>query len=264
MYSEADADLDAAAALSTEALGRVVAYFGAAPMSRYTVSFEVLRTLSPAHRYGFSIEHLNSTSICLDAAGAGGLSQAASAADRERALFNLVHHMAHAFIPERCHGPGYRPFPWEVSPVLDTIWLSEGFIQYAAIEILTAALPANQVADGRKEWIERRFAQKLVGQPAFLSRLSLVELSRLGSDRYGVDFRIGRSLFARGGLLAAALDARIGERSAGKRGLRDALRYLVAHTARTGQAFQIAELPALFRAATGVDTADIWARWLGP
>jgi hypothetical protein len=36
---------------------------------------------------------------------------------------------------------GYFPFSWELAPVIDTIWLSEGFARYIAIDALADTMP---------------------------------------------------------------------------------------------------------------------------
>ncbi len=78
------------------------------------------------------MEHLDSATFYL--AKDAGLTASSSESDRARVLYNFAHHFAHAWIPKRSYGKGYYPFTWELAPVLDTIWFSEGFAQYAAIE----------------------------------------------------------------------------------------------------------------------------------
>jgi predicted metalloprotease with PDZ domain len=112
--------------------------------------------------------------------------------------------------------------------------------------------------------LARRFQANVDGAPAFLKRLPLVELSRIGSTRYSEDFRIGRLLFSRGGLMAAAIDDRIQSRTNGAKSLRDALRHLVAWSARERRAFTIDELGRLLQEGSGVDVRDVIAQWLKP
>ena len=146
--------------------------------------------------------------------------------------------------------------------MLDSIWFAEGFGQYAAIVAVGAGAP--DPAAFRAEMLARRFRANVTSAPAFLTRLPLVELSRVASTRYAEDFRTGRLVFSRGGLMAAALDDHIQAGSTGAKSLRDALRYLVAWTARERRAFAIDELPALITAATGVDTRAVFEEWLRP
>ena len=94
--------------------------------------------------------------------------------------------------------------------------------------------------------------------------MPLVPLSRIASTRYSEDFRTGKTLFARGALLAAELDERIRTASAGHKRFRDAARYLMEWSSRNRRGFRVEELPDIFREATGVETRDIWERWLTP
>jgi len=264
LYSEAEAavDLDLVGRLVTEAFEAVVAYFGSTPFAHYTVQQEYLRPRSDAHRYGLSMEHLESATFYLAADQA--LASHPDDAQRSRVLYNFAHHMAHAWIPKRCYGPGYFPFQWELAPLLDSIWFSEGFSQFAAIDALAARLAPEEAAVYRDRLVGRRFRQSLEEAPAFLRRLPLVELSYVASTRYGEDFRTGRTVFARGGLMAAEMDREIRRATGGRRSLRDALRALVSWSAREKRAFEIADLPERFREATGVDVRAIYHRWLAP
>jgi predicted metalloprotease with PDZ domain len=81
---------------------------------------------------------------------------------------------------------------------------------------------------------------------------------------YSEDFRIGRTVFSRGALMAEEMDSFIRKETNGQKRLRDALRYLVAWSAREKRAFRIEELPVIFKAATGVDTRPILEKWLAP
>jgi predicted metalloprotease with PDZ domain len=169
--------------------------------------------------------------------------------------------VAHAWIPKRAYGEGYFPFSWELAPIIDTIWLSEGFARYAAVEALADAMPEPEGLAYRKAMLDSLRAT-LAGMPSFIREMPLVPLSRIASTRYSEDFRTGRTLFARGGLLAAELDARIRETSGGRKRLRDFFRQLMDWSVANRRGFRIDELPGLVREATGVQTADVWERWL--
>jgi predicted metalloprotease with PDZ domain len=259
-YSEGPVDLDRVSRLAVTAFQRVAEYFGTMPFAHYTMHQELLTPLSPRHEYGMSMEHLGSSTYYL--AASAGLTARSSADDDARVLYNFAHHIAHAWVPKRAYGPGYFPFQWELAPVLDSIWFAEGFGQYAAI--MAVAAGTSDPAAFRSGMLARRFQANVDGAPPFLRRLPLVELSRVASTRYAEDFRTGRLVFSRGGLMAAAIDDRIQAESKGTRSLRDALRFLVAWTARERRAFTLDELPGLIREATGVDTAAIVAEWLRP
>ena len=100
--------------------------------------------------------------------------------------------------------------------MLDSIWFAEGFGQYAAIVAVGAGTP--DPAAYRQGMLARRFRSNVTSAPAFLKRLPLVDLSRVASTRYAEDFRTGRLVFSRGGLMAAALDERIQARDEGSAG----------------------------------------------
>lgn len=259
-YAEGPVDVARAGRLALTAFERVATYFGSVPFPHYTLHQELLTPISPAHEYGMSMEHLGSSTYYL--AASAGLTAASTADDDARVLYNYAHHIAHAWVPKRAYGQGYFPFPWELAPVLDSIWFAEGFGQYAAIQAVAAGAPDPQAF--RNGMLQRRFRTNVDSAPPFLRRLPLVELSRVASTRYAEDFRTGRLVFSRGGLMAAAMDDRIQQQTRGARSLRDALRHLVAWTAREQRAFTIDELPRLIQDATGVDVGQVMREWLAP
>jgi predicted metalloprotease with PDZ domain len=263
VHAEGPIDEDIMTPLAEQAMGALVRYYGTTPFAHYTLFFDYLRPLSPRHTYGFSMEHLESATF-------GALASAALTAkstDRERASwrYNVAHHVSHAWIPKRCAGEGYFPFRFELAPLIDTIWLSEGFGQYAAADALSDVLPPT--ADGkpyREALVEVRFRSTLKEMPDFLKRMPLVDLSRTASVFYSEDFRTGRTVFSRGGMMAFEMDEKIRAATGGGKRLKDALRGLVAWSAREKRAFRIEELPAIFQSAVGVDTRDVMERWLAP
>jgi len=260
LYGEAQTDADILANTVGEAFSAVASYFEKVPFPHYTVCQEYLRPLSDKHEYGFSMEHLESGTFFFAVEQA--LSDRATPDELARARYNFAHHIAHAWIPKRSAGEGYFPFRWERAPIIDSVWFSEGFPQYAAIAALAATMPEAEAQNYRERMLEIRFRTTLREAPEFIRRLSLIGLSRLASTRYSEDFRIGRSVFSRGGLMAAEMDERIRKESGGRKSLRDALRYLVDWSARSGRAFRIEELPSIIAQATGVETRDIMARWM--
>ncbi len=259
-YAEGPVDLDRVSRLAVTAFQRVASYFGTTPFPHYTMHQELLTPLTPQHEYGMSMEHLSSSTFYL--AASAGITAASTPADDARVLYNFAHHIAHAWVPKRSYGHGYFPFQWELAPVLDSIWFAEGFGQYAAIMAVAAGEP--DPAAFRAGMLDRRFRSNLASAPPFLRRLPLVDLSRVASTRYAEDFRTGRLVFSRGGLMAAAIDDRIQAETKGAKSLRDALRFLVAWTAREKRAFATEELAPLIREATGVDTSAVVAEWLRP
>lgn len=262
LYAEGAAELEETARLGAEAFGAVRNYFGSSPFPHFTLIQELLRPVYDRHTYGFSMEHLESATFCLEA-GAG---VTADSTLREKSLlkYNMAHHIAHAWIPKRAYGEGYFPFQWEIPMLLDSIWFSEGFAQYAAAEALADALPEAEKGTYLEGLIERRFRGALREMPEFLKRMPLRELSYLASTQYSEDFRIGRTIFARGALMAAEMDAEIRRQSRGRKRLRDALRGLLSWSTREKRAFRIEELPEIFRQVTGADTRAILEKWLQP
>ena len=258
-YPEGPADLEFTGSLVAHALNALVAYFGSAPFPHYTAELELLRPLSPRHSYGFSMEHLESSHYFLAADSA--VTALSPEPLRRRVLFNFAHHVAHAWVPKRAYGEGYFPFSWELAPLIDTIWLSEGFARYAAADALADAMPEAEGLAYRKAMLESLRAT-LPGIPAFIREMPLVPLSRIASTRYSEDFRTGRTLFTRGALLAAELDEAIRAGSGGRKRLRDFLRHLMAWSAAKHRGFRVSELPGLVREATGVETLPIWQRYL--
>jgi predicted metalloprotease with PDZ domain len=259
-YSEGAVDLDRVGRLAASAYQRVAGYFGSAPFTHYTIHQELLNPLTPQHEYGMSMEHLNSSTFYLSAST--GLTSSSTPEDDARVLYNFAHHMAHAWVPKRAYGHGYFPFQWELAPVLDSIWFAEGFGQYAAIMALAPGAPDPAVF--REGMLNRRFRANVSSAPPFLRRLPLVDLSRVASTRYSEDFRTGRLVFSRGGLMAAAIDDVIRQETNGAKSLRDGLRFMVDWTARERRAFSNDELAGLIREATGVDTTAVIEQWLRP
>ncbi|MEI9970998.1 MAG: MBL fold metallo-hydrolase [Ignavibacteriota bacterium] len=169
--------------------------------------------------------------------------------------------MAHCWIPKRAYGVGYRPFVWEMTPVIDTIWFNEGFGRYAAIAASADAMPATEGAAFRDRQLAR-LREIVTSAPPFLRKMPLDVLSREASFLYAQDFRTGMNVFSRGALMAAEMDDRIRTRTNGAKSLRDALRWLLSWSAENRKPFQTADLPRYFATATGVEVADIVARWM--
>lgn len=63
-------------------------------------------------------------------------------------------------------------------------------------------------------------------------------------------------------MMAYEMDKRIRARTDGRLSLRDALRHLVAWSAREGRPFEVAEIPKLLAEGVGVDLDDIFEKWM--
>ena len=260
IYAEGPVDMALEGQLAREALDSVQAYFGDTPISQYTAQLELLKPLA-GHDYGFSQEHNDSGTFSLSVDAA--ITAQSTVQQRSSTRFNFAHHMAHCWIPKRAYGVGYRPFTWEMTPVIDTIWFNEGFGRYAAIAASMEAMPADEGKAFRERQLGR--LREIVDTAApFLRRMPLDTLSREASFLYSQDFRTGMNVFSRGSLMAAEMDDRIRARTNGAKSLRDGLRWLLAWSAENQKPFQTADLPRYFATATGVDVADIMARWMQP
>lgn len=252
-FSEKPFDTTGIARLADEAMRAVVDYFGTPPFAYYTLVEWRVEPLSPDHAYNTGMEHLTSMTSVQSLAGA-------PMEDRRRRLF-YAHHMAHAWIPKRSYADGYFPFQWEFASLIDTIWFSEGFGQYAAIDALARSMEATSGAAYRTAVVDFRFRQALRETPPAVASLSLGDVSRIASSRYFADFRFGMNSFARGGLMAAEMDARILEASGGRKSLRDGMKALIAWSEREKRAFTLAELWTIVQESTGVDVTPIYERW---
>ncbi len=258
-YAETELDAALVGTTGRQALDAVVSYFGSAPFRHYSIVVEVLRPVSPDHQYGFSMEHLDSGTFFLDERGA--LTAESPEPQIRRARYNYAHHIAHSWIPKRSYGKGYFPFSWSEAPLLDTIWFSEGFAQYAALVALAEQMGEKGGAY-REAVIDLRFRDTLAETPDFIRAMDTVELSRIASTRYSEDFRTGANSFSRGGMMAAAMDDKIRAESDGQRSLKDALRYLVAWSAGEQRPFDHDEIPRLLSYGAEVELGDIYRSWM--
>jgi predicted metalloprotease with PDZ domain len=260
VYSEAAIDLGADGALARKALDDVQAYFGDTPISQYTVQLEFLKPVA-GHDYNFSQEHVDSGTFSFSVDRR--LNVQLTPERRELILGNYAHHIAHSWIPKRAYGTGYRPFTWELAPVIDTIWFNEGFGRYASIAAVAEAMAPKEGAayrEGDLAWMR----QIVADAPPFIKKMSLETLSREASFLYAVDFRLGKNIFSRGALMAAEMDDRIRGKTNGEKSLRDALRALLAWSEKNQRAFELEDMMQVFTQSTGVDVRDILNRWQEP
>jgi predicted metalloprotease with PDZ domain len=258
VYSEGDEDVDAETKLAREALDRVQEYFGDTPFPAYTVLLELLQPRE-GHEYNFSQEHDTSGSFSLSVDGATNAHSPDS--HHYSALFNYAHHMAHSWVPKRVWGVGYRPFNWELTPVIETIWFNEGFGRYAGMQAIAAGLPEEE-RKTRREHVLTRTRGILNDAPPFIKRMPTTLLSEEASFLYARDFRTGMNIFGRGFLMAAEMDDRIQAQTEGKKSLRDAFRALLAWSATNQRAIHVEEMTQIISQSTGIDVHDIVARWM--
>lgn len=247
VYSEAETNIAEIGRRALISLTGLSDYFGYVPMPHYTVVLEYLVPPTPEHRYGFWMEHLNSMT------GASNSEDAIKEYEEKPRIGGMVHHMAHSWIPLRSYGEGYRPFEWQVAPLIDTVWLNEGFAWYISYYNVLS-----------NEDVLEFFRRTMASAPNFIKKMSLIDLSRLGSTQYAADFRIGMNLFSRGALLAHDLDVEIQKRTDGARSFRDAVLGLLRWTEGHQRAFALEEVEPIMSDSVGVDLSAIWDRWQKP
>ena len=262
LYAEGEVDVALVKRYAEESMASVIDYFGSAPFQHFTVVQELLRPISERHNYNYSMEHLDSATFYLSADR--GITADTEPAELERTRYNYAHHFAHAWIPKRVSGKGYRPFNWELAPVIDSIWFSEGFAQYLAMAAIADGLPEAEGARYLEKMIQTRFRDNLDEAPLFSQKMTLVELSRSASTLSSYDFRTLRNVASRGGLMAAEMDAWIRQESAGTMSLRDGLQYVMRWSEQAGRPLAMEDLPGMFEQAVGVDTTAIMQRWMKP
>jgi len=247
VYSEVEIDLNEISRRALMSLDGLADYFGYVPMPHYTMILEYIVPPTPQHNYGFWMEHLNSLT------GSNDVANAVQGFEEKPRIGGIIHHMAHSWVPLRSYGEGYRPFEWQVAPLIETIWLHEGFAWYVSFY---------NVLDIKD--ILNFFRETVASAPDFIKDLSLRDLSRLGSTQYGEDFRIGMNLFSRGALLAHDLDREIQEKTDGAKSFRDVMLGLLSWTEKHQRAFAYKEIEAIMSESAGVDLSAIWNRWQEP
>ncbi|MFD0860921.1 hypothetical protein ACFQ1M_01765 [Sungkyunkwania multivorans] len=245
VYAETAIDINEIGRRALLSLEGLSEYFGYIPMPHYTLCYEFLEPLSDEHDYGFSMEHMNSMTASLDT------SSAIKEVDGDAKIGGIVHHMGHSWIPLRSYGEGYRPYDWGTAPIIETIWLNEGFIWYVMTQVLESP-----------EGLQF-FRGVLASAPPFIKEKSLKELSRLGSTQYSLDFDIGRNLFSRGALMAYEMDTKIKSSTNGEKSFKDALLGLLQWTEENQRAFKYEEIIPILSKSTGVDLTNIWSKWQG-
>jgi len=247
VYSEVETDLNEIGRRALMSLDGLADYFGYVPMPHYTMVLEYIVPPTPQHKYGFWMEHLNSMTGSSDAANA------VQGFEEKPRIGGIVHHMAHSWVPLRSYGEGYRPFEWQVAPLIDTIWLNEGFAWYVSYYNV---LDFKGILDF--------FRETVASAPDYIRDLSLRDLSRLGSTQYGEDFRIGMNLFSRGALMAHDLDMEIQDKTDGARSFRDVMLALLRWTEEHQRAFDYDEIEPIMSESTGIDLSATWIRWQEP
>lgn len=240
-YAATTDDLEGIGNTGLLSLQKLADYFGYIPMPHYTLIYEFLKPISERHDYGFNMEHLNSMTAHRD------ISQEYIP---NRDLGTIIHHIGHSWVPLRSGGEGYRPFAWQVAPLIETIWLNEGFIWYVSFHSILHD-------EERLNW----WKSNMDNAPDFIKSKSLKELSLLGSTQYASDFRIGKNLFSRGALMAYDLDEYIQKQTNDKKSFKDAILGLLNWSNENQRAFKYNKIESIMSQATGVDLSPVWNKW---
>lgn len=247
VYAETEINIKEIGRRVLKSFNKLTSYFGYVPMPHYTVCYEFLKPISKRHDYGFSMEHLNSMTASFD------ISKAIKNYNLNAKTGSIVHHIAHSWVPLRSYGTGYRPFEWQTAPLIETIWLNEGFIWY--ISYYT-------VLNNKQILI---FFNKIIDNaPDYIKKKSLKELSLLGSTQYSMDFRIGQNLFSRGALLAHDIDILILKETNGQKSFKDAILGLLKWTEINKRAYKYNEITSIISKYVDVDVSKIWEKWQKP
>jgi len=173
-------------------------------------------------------------------------------ADVTRTMPTYLHHMSHAFIPLRCYGDNYLPHVMEIPPIMNNIWFNEGFMWFVAFDEL------------KMETMKTNFYNNVYKTSPIIKKMSLQQLSQLASTLYGTDFRIGRSVFSRGALMATEMNNYLKEQSQGKKSMKDVLRWLYNWSKENKRPYTMEEFPILINKACGIDLNGIYKKWQLP
>lgn len=159
----------------------------------FSVLIEFVQPKILGQTHGFSLEHLNSVSmnlLCNETLPSNSSEEIVMFS-----MYNIAHHFMHCFIPKRSFFTGFRPFPFELAPIVDSIWFAEGWAQYLA---LNAISPLSTKPKKYHEcMMNERFKLVLNESPNLIKQMSLTYLSQIASTQYSLDFRIGGASFSR-------------------------------------------------------------------
>jgi len=261
IYSEGDVDPSIFGDLAKEGMMQAINYFGECPFDHFVLFMEFLKPL-PEHSYGFSLEHLESATMHFLFTDA--LTNTSSHREVVVNLYNIIHHMSHAWVPKRCYGEGYFPWTFELVPIIDSIWFGEGFAQYVAVIMTAQSNYVNNSKDYFNCMMQKRFLDTLNSAPNFIRQMDLVYLSRISSTEYSVDFRTGGNVFSRGAMMAYEMDELINKVTQGTKTLQDAIQAIVLWTKTNQIPWKIDQIPEIFGNATGVDITSVLDKWLQP
>jgi predicted metalloprotease with PDZ domain len=225
-------------------------YFGELPFKQYTILLRKAIPLEMGSAPTLAMEHLQSATFFGDTSGIR--KAAMGKEDRVRTMPTYLHHMSHAFIPLRCYGDTYRPYPLEIPPIINNIWFNEGFMWFLPYD----TLKLTSMKDG--------FYANVYKTSPYIKSLTLSQLSQIASTIYGTDFRLGRAVYSRGALMAIEMNDFLKEKSAGSRSMKDVFRYLYQWAKQNNRPFTMEEFPILISNACNIDLTAIYRKWQNP
>jgi predicted metalloprotease with PDZ domain len=224
--------------------------FGELPFQHYSIMLRKAIPIEPGSAPALAMEHLQSSTFFGDTSGVRKSKM--SPEDVTRTMPTYLHHMSHAFIPLRCYGDTYRPWVMEIPPIMNNIWLNEGFMWFLAYD------------DLKLEIMKTNFYNSVYKSSPIIKTMSLQQLSQTASTLYGADFRIGRGVYSRGALMAIEMNDYLKEQSKGKKSMKDVLRYMYEWSKKNKRAYTMEELPELMNQACGIDLSKIYKKWQQP
>jgi predicted metalloprotease with PDZ domain len=225
-------------------------YFGELPFQHYSIMLRKAIPPEPGSAPALAMEHLQSSTFFGDTSGRRESKMSPEAVIRTMPTY--LHHMSHAFIPLRCYGDTYRPYVMEIPPIINNIWFNEGFMWFLAYDAL------------KLEIMKTNFYNSVYNTSGIIKKMSLQQLSQTASTLYGSDFRIGRSVFSRGALMAIEMNNYLKEQTKGKKSMKNVLSYLYNWSKENKQAFTMEEFPILINKACGIDLSEIYKKWQLP
>lgn len=234
----------------TESMRILNNYFGELPFQHYSIMLRKAIPVEPGSTPALAMEHLQSSTFFGDTSGKRKSKMNPDAVIRSMPTY--LHHMSHAFIPLRCYGDTYRPYVMEIPPIMNNIWFNEGFMWFLAYDELKLQI------------MKTNFYNSVYNTSGIIKKMSLQQLSQTASTLYGSDFRIGRSVYSRGALMAIEMNNYLKEQTKGKKSMKDVLSYLYNWSKENKRAFTMEEFPMLINKACGIDLSEIYKKWQLP
>lgn len=225
-------------------------YFGELPFKQYTILLRKALPLEPGSVPAFGMEHLQSSTFFGDTSSFRA--HAMSQQELTRTIPTYLHHMGHAFIPLRLYGDTYLPHVTEIPPIISNIWFNEGFMWFLPYDTL------------HSEAMKKRFYTSVFQTTPEIKRMSLTQLSQAASTMYSTDFRLGKSIYGRGALMAIEMNNYLKTESGGKKSMKDILQYLYHWAKENKRPFTMDEFPMLIHKACGIDLDKMYNKWQLP